>query len=34
VLPLLRLDCGRDDSLLESNRALHEALLKEGIPHS
>ena len=34
TLPPIRLDCGRDDSLLESNRALHAALLKEGVPHT
>jgi enterochelin esterase-like enzyme len=34
TLPPLRFDCGRDDSLLEENRALHAALLAEGVPHS
>src|SRR6185503_5221535 len=34
ALPPVRFDCGRDDSLLEENRALNAALLAEGIPHS
>ena len=34
TLPPLRLDCGREDSLLGENRTLHEALLAECIPHS
>jgi enterochelin esterase-like enzyme len=34
MLPPLRFDCGREDSLLEGNRALHRALEAEGIPHS
>jgi putative tributyrin esterase len=34
ALPPIRFDCGTEDALLESNRALHEALLKERIPHS
>ena len=34
TLPPLRMDCGREDQLLESNRALHAALLREGVPHS
>jgi enterochelin esterase-like enzyme len=33
-LPPVRFDCGTEDALLESNRALHGALLKERIPHS
>jgi putative tributyrin esterase len=33
-LPPIRIDCGTEDALLESNRALHEALLKDRIPHS
>lgn len=33
-LPPTRIDCGTEDGLLESNRALHAALLKERIPHS
>jgi putative tributyrin esterase len=32
-LPALRFDCGRDDSLLEPNRVLHEELTRENIPH-
>ena len=32
-LPPLRFDCGVNDSLLESNRALHKALQREHIPH-
>lgn len=34
MLPPLRFDCGREDSLLAGNRALHAALLDEGIPHT
>lgn len=34
LLPPLRFDCGLDDSLLEGNRALHQALESEGIPHT
>jgi enterochelin esterase-like enzyme len=34
ILPPLRFDCGREDSLLERNRALHRALEDEGVPHS
>lgn len=34
VLPPIRFDCGRDDSLLESNRALHTALREQKIPHA
>ena len=33
-LPPIRFDCGRDDALLESNRALHAMLVQRGIPHS
>jgi len=33
-LPPLRFDCGRDDSLLDGNRALHRALLREEIAHT
>lgn len=33
-LPPMRFDCGTEDALLESNRTLHAALLKERIPHS
>ncbi len=32
-LPPLRFDCGRDDAMLESNRRLHEGLLRAGVPH-
>jgi putative tributyrin esterase len=32
-LPPIRFDCGRDDSLLESNRTQHAALRGLGIPH-
>jgi S-formylglutathione hydrolase FrmB len=32
-LPPIRFDCGTDDSLLASNRALHTALLRARIPH-
>jgi enterochelin esterase-like enzyme len=32
-LPPLRFDCGQQDSLLQGNRALHEALLETGIEH-
>jgi len=32
-LPPIRFDCGTEDSLLVSNRALHEALLQSKIPH-
>ena len=34
ILPPLRFDCGREDSLLEGNRALHRALQDEGISHT
>lgn len=33
-LPKLRFDCGIKDSLIEGNRALHQALLDQGIPHN
>ena len=33
-LPPIRFDCGREDSLLEANRALHAALQNLGIPHA
>ena len=33
-LPPIRIDCGTEDALLESNRALHRALLKARAPHS
>lgn len=33
-LPALRFDCGVDDPLLASNRALHAALLKANITHT
>jgi S-formylglutathione hydrolase FrmB len=33
-LPPLRMDCGRDDILLEANRALHEKLKALGVAHS
>lgn len=32
-LPPIRFDCGREDSLLEGNRALHAELLGLNIPH-
>jgi len=32
-LPPVRFDCGRDDNLLATNRALHEALEMAGIAH-
>lgn len=34
TLPPVRFDCGREDSLLEGNRALHRSLLDAGIPHT
>jgi putative tributyrin esterase len=34
MLPPVRFDCGREDSLLEGNRTLHLALQREGIPHT
>lgn len=33
-IPSLRFDCGQEDSLLQGNRALHAALLEEGIEHT
>ncbi|MGA8108437.1 MAG: alpha/beta fold hydrolase [Acidobacteriaceae bacterium] len=33
LLPRLRFDCGTSDQLIGPNRALHAALLSEGIPH-
>lgn len=33
-LPPIRFDCGKEDSLLESNRALHTALRERKIPHT
>ncbi|HTW49348.1 MAG TPA: alpha/beta hydrolase-fold protein [Acidobacteriaceae bacterium] len=33
LLPPIRFDCGREDSLIEGNRALHAMLLELGIPH-
>ena len=33
TLPPVRFDCGTEDVLLPQNRALHEALTAEGIPH-
>lgn len=33
TLPPIRFDCGREDSLLESNRALHAALLEQRVAH-
>ena len=33
LLPALRLDCGREDGLLEENRAFHRHLAQLGIPH-
>ncbi|HZZ39292.1 MAG TPA: alpha/beta hydrolase-fold protein [Acidobacteriaceae bacterium] len=32
-LPPIRFDCGLDDALLASNRALHAMLVEQGIPH-
>ena len=32
-LPPIRIDCGTEDSLIESNRALHAALVKERVAH-
>ncbi len=34
MLPPIRFDCGREDSLLEGNRDLHRALLDLNIPHT
>lgn len=33
ALPPLRFDCGRDDKLIEDNRALHRALEARGVAH-
>jgi putative tributyrin esterase len=33
ALPPIRFDCGREDALLTSNRALHAMLVEQGIPH-
>jgi putative tributyrin esterase len=33
ALPALRFDCGTDDPFLPENRALHEALEREGVAH-
>jgi S-formylglutathione hydrolase FrmB len=33
-LPPIRFDCGRDDPLIEENRALHRDLEQHGIPHT
>jgi len=33
VLPPFRFDCGTEDALFGENRALHAALVAEGIPH-
>jgi S-formylglutathione hydrolase FrmB len=33
AFPALRIDCGVDDGLIESNRAFHDHLKKLGIPH-
>ena len=33
-LPSLRFDCGVDDNLIESNRALHRMLTQQGIEHA
>lgn len=32
-LPLIRFDCGKEDSLIEPNRLLHQQLLEKGISH-
>jgi S-formylglutathione hydrolase FrmB len=34
ILPPMRFDCGREDSLLEANRNLHAKLLDLGIRHT
>lgn len=34
LLPPIRFDCGREDSLLASNQALHKTLLEQEIPHT
>lgn len=33
-MPGLRFDCGKSDSLIASNRRLHAALTRQGIPHT
>lgn len=33
-LPPIRIDCGKEDALLDSNRALHKTLLRDRIAHS
>lgn len=33
TLPPIRFDCGREDSLLEYNRALHREMERDGLPH-
>lgn len=33
ILPPIRFDCGMDDALISSNRALHTVLTREKIPH-
>lgn len=33
-LPPVRFDCGVEDTLIEGNRTLHQALQREGIPHA
>jgi putative tributyrin esterase len=33
ILPPIRLDCGTEDGLIGSNRALHAALIEEKIAH-
>ena len=32
-LPSIRFDCGKEDSLIEENRKLHQNLLHHGIDH-
>jgi enterochelin esterase-like enzyme len=34
ILPPIRFDCGRQDSLLQANRCLHAKLLNHGIAHT
>ncbi|MGD0913354.1 MAG: alpha/beta fold hydrolase [Terracidiphilus sp.] len=34
ILPPIRFDCGREDSLIDSNRNLHAMLLEQGIAHT
>ena len=33
LLPPIRFDCGREDSLIEANRTLHQQLKESNIPH-